>query len=40
VLLLDVVTDANGDGRLNDELRAAIETGYQEIGLQEESPRA
>jgi thermitase len=38
-LLFDMVTDTNGDGRLNDEVRAAIETGYQEIGLQE-SPRA
>lgn len=30
-LLLSVVTDANGDGRLNDEVRAAIENGCQEI---------
>jgi hypothetical protein len=28
-----VVTDANGDGRLNDEVRAATETGCQEIEL-------
>jgi thermitase len=38
-LLFNVVTDANGDGRLNDEVRAVIETGYQEIGLPE-SPGA
>ncbi len=38
-LLFNVVTDANGDGRLNDEVRAVIETGYQEIGLLK-SPRA
>jgi len=38
-LLFDVVTDANGDGRLNDEVRAVIETAYQEIGLLK-SPRA
>ena len=38
-LLFDVVTDANGDGRLNDEVRTVIETSYQEIGLLK-SPRA
>jgi thermitase len=32
-LLFNVVTDTNGDGRLNDEVRAAIETGCQEIGI-------
>lgn len=32
-LLFNVVTDANGDGRLNDEVRAVIETGCQEIGI-------
>jgi len=28
-----VVTDTNGDGWLNDEVRAAIEAGCREIGL-------
>jgi len=28
-----VVIDTNGDGQLNDEVRAAIEAGYQEIGV-------
>ena len=32
-LLFNVVTDTNGDGRLNDEVRTAIETGCQEIGI-------
>ena len=32
-LLFDVTTDNNGDGRLNDEIRAAIEAGCQEIGI-------
>jgi len=32
-LLFDVVSDANNDGRLNDEVRAAIEAGCQEIGI-------
>jgi len=32
-LLFNVVTDSNGDGRLNDEVRAAIEAGCQEIGI-------
>ena len=32
-LLFDMVTDANGDGRLNDEVRAAIEAGCQEISV-------
>lgn len=32
-LLFDVVTDANGDGRLNDEVRTAIEAGCQEISI-------
>ena len=31
-LLFDVVSDTNGDGRLNDEVRAAIEAGCQEVG--------
>jgi len=30
-LLFDVVNDTNGDGRVNDEVRAAIETGCQEL---------
>jgi thermitase len=30
-LLFNVVTDTNGNGRLNDEVRAAIEAGCQEI---------
>jgi len=32
-LLFDVTTDNNGDGRVNDEIRAAIEAGCQEIGI-------
>jgi len=32
-LLFNVVTDTNGDGKLNDEVRAAIETGCLEIGI-------
>jgi len=32
-LLFNIVTDTNGDGRLNDEVRAAIEAGCQEIGV-------
>jgi thermitase len=32
-LLFSVVTDSNGDGRLNDEVRAAIEAGCQKIGV-------
>jgi thermitase len=28
-LLFDVLTDADGDGELNDEVRIAIESGYQ-----------
>jgi len=32
-LLFNVVTDTNGDGWLNDEVRAAIEAGCREIGL-------
>ena len=32
-LLFNVVTDTNSDGRLNDEVRAAIEAGCQEIGI-------
>ncbi len=32
-LLFNVVTDTNGDGYLNDEVRAAIEAGCQEIGI-------
>jgi len=34
-LLFSVVTDANGDGKLNDEVRAAIEASCQEIGATE-----
>jgi subtilisin family serine protease len=30
-LLFDVVTDANGNGRLNDEVRTAIESGCQQL---------
>lgn len=32
-LLFSVATDNNGNGRLNDEVRAAIEAGSQEIGI-------
>ena len=32
-LLFDIVVDTNGDGRLNDEVRAAIETGCQTIDI-------
>lgn len=32
-LLFDIVTDTNSNGRLNDEARAIIESGCQEIGL-------
>ena len=32
-LLFDIVVDTNGDGRLNDEVRAAIETGCQAIDI-------
>jgi thermitase len=32
-LLFDIVTDANGNDRLNDEVRAIIESGCQEIDL-------
>lgn len=32
-LLFGIVTDTNGNGRLNDEVRAAIEAGGQEIGI-------
>ena len=32
-LLFDMVSDTNGDGRLNDEVRTAIESGCQEIGV-------
>ncbi len=32
-LLFSVATDNNGNGRLNDEVRAAIEAGSQEIGM-------
>lgn len=31
-LLFSVVTDTNGDGKLNDEIRAAIENSCQQIG--------
>ncbi len=32
-LLFSVVTDTNGDGRLNDEVRAVIEAGGQELNI-------
>ena len=32
-LLFSIVTDTNGDGMVNDEVRATIETGCMEIGL-------
>jgi thermitase len=32
-LLFDVVSDTNGDGRLNDEVRAMIESGCPEVAL-------
>jgi len=32
-LLFSVVTDTNGDGRLNDEVRAAIEDGCQQASM-------
>ena len=32
-ILFSMVTDTNGDGKLNDEVRAAIEAGCQEIGI-------
>jgi thermitase len=32
-LLFSVVTDTNGNGRLNDEVRATIEASCQEIGI-------
>ncbi len=32
-LLLDIAIDTNGNGRLNDEVRAAIEAGCLEIGV-------
>lgn len=32
-LLFSVVTDTNGDGKLNDEVRAVIETGGQELNI-------
>jgi len=32
-LLLNVVTDTNGDGKLNDEVRAAIENGCQQVNI-------
>jgi len=34
-LIFDVVTDTNGNGRLNDEVRAVIESGCQEAVLAE-----
>jgi len=34
-LLFNVVTDTNGDGRLNDEVHAAIEASCQEISITE-----
>ena len=32
-LLFDIATDKNGNGRLNDEVRAAIEAGSREVGM-------
>ena len=32
-MLFGVATDTNGDGRLNDEVRAAIEAGCRRIGI-------
>ena len=32
-LLFSIVNDMNGNGRVNDEVRAAIEAGCQEIGI-------
>ena len=32
-LLFCVVTDTNGNGRLNDEVRAAVELGCHQIGV-------
>ena len=32
-LLFSMVTDTNGDGKLNDEVRAAIENSCQQIGI-------
>jgi thermitase len=32
-LLFEVATDKNGDGRLNDEVRAAIEAGCRRVGI-------
>jgi len=32
-LLFDIVSDTNGNGRVNDEVRAIIEGGCQEIGV-------
>jgi len=32
-LLFGVATDKNGDGRLNDEVRAAIEAGCRRVGI-------
>jgi len=32
-LLFNVVTDTNGDGKLNDEVRAAIENRCQQVGI-------
>jgi len=32
-LLFDVLTDANSNGQINDEVRTALEAGCQEIGI-------
>ena len=32
-LLFNMVTDTNGDGKLNDEVKAVLEAGSQEIGV-------
>jgi thermitase len=32
-LLFSLVTDTNGDGKVNDEVRSAIEAGCQEMGI-------
>jgi len=36
-ILYPIITDSNGDGRLNDEVRQAIETGYSRIDFSPEN---
>ncbi len=38
-LLFSTTTDINGDGNLSDEVRAAIETGFQEISITRQDTR-